>query len=195
MPDVLISFLDGEVLHAATPELTFELPIIEAEMRGVDANIEQALFPLSAVRLLVIGDSQAPPDETELATWDRAVFHFLDGQSLRVSIAPEAHLGRHGGIWHTVEPGSDELRVLAIPYTALKGIYRVRHWDSRSVIERRTLEDPDARLDQLARILAERDEAGTDLSRPQKPLMDRVRRSRRDRGAATPRPDVHGGKP
>ncbi len=182
MPEVLIAFSDGEVLHAATPELTFDLPIIEAELRTVDPNTEQALFPLTAVRLIVVGDVAPAPSESELQEWDRAVFHFMDGQALRVHIAPDALLGRHGGVWRTVEPGSDEMRTLAIPYAALKGIYQVRQWDSRPAAERRAAEDPDARLDQLARILAERDDLTRgDLSRPAKPLMERVRKGRRDR--------------
>ncbi len=190
MPDVVISFVDGEVLHAATPELTFDLPIIEAEMRGVDANTDEALFPLAAIRLLLVGDVEPAPEAADLETWDRAVFHFNDGETLRVHMAPDALLGRHGGLWRVVEPGSDEMRTLGIPYSALKGIYRVRQWDSRSPADRRA-GDPDARADQLTRILAERDErAGAEPRRQPQPLMRRVRRTQRRPPAPTPEEDT-----
>ena len=33
MPAVVISFLDGEIVHAETPPVTFELALLEAEFR------------------------------------------------------------------------------------------------------------------------------------------------------------------
>lgn len=175
MPNVVISFVDGEVLYAETPEIAFELPVIEAEVRNVDPNSERALFPLSAIRQMIIGDVAKAPDHEAVESWDRAAFHFVDGQVLRASIAPDARLGRYGGIWTIVEPNGDESRTLAIPYTALKGVYQVRQWDSRPVAER---SGQRGSADQLARILAERDalQSGTD-ARPRQPLMSRVRRN------------------
>ena len=59
---MVISFMDGEVLHVEAPELTFELAILEAELRSVDPNGERAISPVSAIRQLLIGDPRpAPP--------------------------------------------------------------------------------------------------------------------------------------
>src|ERR1700726_4742632 len=102
MPDVVISFIDGEVLHAEIPELTFDMPVIEAEVRGVEPNNKRAILPLTAITQIVIGSPQAAPSPEVIADWDRAAFHFIDGQVLRASIAPDALLGRHGGIWQMV---------------------------------------------------------------------------------------------
>ena len=52
MPSVVISFSDGEVLHAETPELTFDQQVLEAEPRSVEPNTERALFPLTAIRMM-----------------------------------------------------------------------------------------------------------------------------------------------
>lgn len=188
MPHVVICFSDGEVLHAETPELSFDLPIVEAEVRSVDANTEMALLPLASIRQIIVGEVEAAPAAEELLLWDRAAFHFVDGQVLRASVAPTAMLGAHGGVWRVVEPGSDELRTLAIPYAALKGIFRVRQWDSRPLSERMRADDPNARLDQLARILSEREEHSLDLENPPpppRPLMRRMRRSALDRSRKT----------
>lgn len=174
MPQVVISFSDGEVLYAETPEISFDQQVIEAELRSVEPNNERALFPVTAIQLMVIGEPQPAPAESELATWDRAAFHFADGYVLRASIRPDdVHLGRHGGVWTLVEPGSSEQRTIAIPYSSLKGVFRIRQWDSRPLSERTA----DGRLDQLARILSERELLATTDGTPQRrALLSRMRR-------------------
>ncbi len=171
MPLVLISFLDGEIVHAEVHDLSFDRPLVEAEVRGADPNNELALFPLTAIRQLVVG--QPVPAPADLAGWDRAAFHFVDGQVLRASVAPDSVLGRFGGLWRAVEPGSPEMRILGIPYSSLKGVFKLRQWDSRPVGAR---SGAAAHLNQVARILAERDGGGT-ASPPvhEHPLISRVR--------------------
>lgn len=172
MPDVVISFLDGEILYARTPEITFDLPLIEAEVNNVDPNSERALFPVSSIRQLLIGSTVAAPDPATVEAWDKAVFHFLDGQVLRASIASDVILGRHGGVWRTVEPSTGELRTIGIPYTALKGVFRVRQWDSRPVKERTGGLSGDS---DIVRVLAEREARGMDLP-SKRNLFGRLRR-------------------
>ena len=171
MPLVLISFLDGEIVHAEVSDLSFDRPLVEAEVRGADPNNERALFPLTAIRQLVVG--QSAPAPKDLAGWDRAAFHFVDGQVLRASVAPDSLLGRFGGLWRAVEPGAPEVRTLGIPYSSLKGVFKLRQWDSRPVGAR---SGADTHLDQMARILAERD-AGGMASSPahRQPLISRVK--------------------
>ena len=151
----MITFVDGEVLHASVENLSFELPILSAEIQSIDFNCELALFPLTAIRQMVVGDPEPAPDPGELETWDKTAFHFADGQVVRAWIAPGAVLGVHGGLWQVVEPDSLELRTFAIPYSSLKGVYRLRQWDSRIGSERDNGKgDPE----QLARVLSERDD-------------------------------------
>ena len=174
MPIVVINFLDGEVVLAEAPEITFDLAILDAEIRSINQNSERALFPVSAIRQILVGDALPAPPEAEIAGWDRAAFHFLDGLVLRASIRSDAHLGRYGGVWRIVEPGSTELRTIAIPYAALKGVYQIRQWDSRPASER----DEHAELDQLARVLSERERniATGAAVPPLRPLLSRMRR-------------------
>jgi hypothetical protein len=179
---VVISFLDGEVLFAETPEITFELPILEAQVENVDANSERALIPTSAVRQIIVGAVEPAPEASTVETWDKAVFHFLDGQLLHAYIAPDALLGRHGGIWRMVERGSDELRTLAIPYSSLKAVFRVRVWDSRSAGERAARDaGVSPHLDNVVRVLAERElrAHGGVPQEPEAPLISRIRRAAR----------------
>jgi hypothetical protein len=168
---VLISFLDGEIVHAEVGDLSFDRPLLEAEVRGADPNNERALFPLTAIRQLVVGQPVPAPDD--LTGWDRAAFHFLDGQVLRASVAPDSILGRFGGLWKAVEPGAPELRTLGIPYSSLKGVFKLRQWDSRPVAARSGAE---GHINQMARILAERDAGGTTPTPAHEhPLISRVR--------------------
>ncbi len=176
MPAVVISFVDGEVLHAEIPEITFDMPVIEAEVRGVEPNNQRAILPLTAITQMVVGDPEPPPADSVVEGWDRAVFHFIDGQVLRASIAPQSLLGRHGGIWRVFVPGATELTTLAIPYCALKAVFHVRQWDSRPLSERGNGEH----LDTVTRVLAERERHLEELTTPEqrRPLMSRIGRRR-----------------
>ena len=170
---VLISFLDGEIVRAEVEDLSFDRTLLEAEVRGADPNNERALFPLSAIRQILVG--QPRPVPADVPSWDRAAFHFLDGQVLRASVSPGSVLGRFGGLWEAVEPGIPELRSLGIPYSSLKGVFKLRQWDSRPVGAR---SGTDAHLDQVARILAEREENGAGAAPTpdqRHPLISRVR--------------------
>lgn len=172
MTAIVISFMDGEVLHAEAHELTFELAILEAELRSVDPNGERALFAVSAIRQVLVGDPRPAPSADEVERWDRAAFHFSDGEVLRASIAPQALLGRFGGVWDVVEPGAGVVRTIGIPYAALKGVFRIRQWDSRPFGER----GEEDQLDQLARVLSERETAGNGVAPHHRALLSRMRR-------------------
>jgi hypothetical protein len=183
MAAVVISFLDGEVLFAETPEIAFDLPVIEARVTNVDANSEQALIPTSSIRQIIVGEVEPAPPASTLESWDKAVFHFIDGQILHAFISPDAALGRHGGIWRLVERGSDELRTLAVPYSSLKAVFRVRLWDSRSANERAARDaGVSPHLDTVVRVLAERELRSHGPVRQEgeeAPLISRMRRAAR----------------
>lgn len=178
----MISFMDGEILFAEVPDVDFDLPVLEATVENVDANSEKALIPTSSIRQMMVGDVEEAPDEVTLETWDKAVFHFIDGQLLHARIAPDALLGRHGGVWRLVERGSEELRTLAIPYSSLKAVFRVRHWDSRSASERAArAAGVSPHLDSVVRVLAEREMRSSGRTHPaaEAPLISRMRRAAR----------------
>ena len=113
------------------------------------------------------------PTNSELETWDKTAFHFADGQVLRAWIAPGATLGVHGGIWQVVEPDTLELRTFAIPYSALKGVYRLRQWDSRVGTER---DNGASSTEALARVPSERATEQSGVGTDQRSaLIDRMK--------------------
>ncbi len=172
---VVISFSDGEVLHAEIPDLTFETPLIVAEVRGVDPNNRRALLPLTAITQIVVGDPEPVPSEAVLEGWDLVAFHFIDGQVLRASVAPHPQLGRHGGTWKAFAADATEVTTLAVPYCALKAVFTVRQWDSRPLAQR-----AGQRIDTVTRVLAERERHLENLTTPgqRRPLMSRIGRRR-----------------
>jgi hypothetical protein len=186
MPTLCILFHDGEIMYASSPPLRFDLPVIEAEVMDLDSNSERAILPLAGIRQIIVGEVSTAPPPGEMESWDRAAFHFIDGQVLRAWVGPEAALGVHGGIWPIVEPGSDELRTLAIPYSSLKGIFRLRSWDTRTGGG-----GGDAHgLQQTVRILAEREvRSFGQRERRGATLLDRLRADGLERTlAGTPDP-------
>ena len=179
MAAVQICFVDGEILYAEVDDLSFDAPVIEAQVRNVDANSDWALLPCTAIQQMLVGDPEPLPDSDTLAGWERAVFRFNDGAVLRALIAPDAELGRHGGVWRCVGENEDEVRRMAIPYASLKAVFRVRAWDSRPHSERAADEPEAQQAEQLAQILAERAGAPDGRTQPRPVLLDRVRTAAR----------------
>lgn len=179
MPAVQICFVDGEILYAEVDDLSFDAPVIEAQVRNVDANSDWALLPCTAIQHMLVGDPESAPASDTVAAWERAVFRFTDGAVLRALIAPDAELGRHGGIWRCLGEDDDEVRRLAIPYAALKAVFRVRSWDSRPRAERSAGGPEIQQAEQLATILAERSSSHSDPAGSRPVLLERVRTATR----------------
>lgn len=181
MAAVQICFADGEILYAEVDDLSFDAPVLEAQVRNVDANSDWALLPCTAIQHMLVGDPEPLPESDTLSTWERAVFRFRDGAVLRALIAPEAKLGRHGGVWRCLGEDDDEVRRLAIPYAALKAVFRVRTWDSRPRAERCADGFEAQQLEQLAQILAERSTIQNEPPADRPVLLERVRSAGRRR--------------
>ena len=101
-------------------------------MRSINQNSERALFPVSAIRQILVGDPEPAPPEAEVATWDRAAFHFIDGPgAARIDPLRRASRSIRRRVAHRRARIGTELRTIAVPYAALKGVYQIRQWDSR----------------------------------------------------------------
>ncbi|MFN2451518.1 MAG: hypothetical protein ABR541_04115 [Candidatus Dormibacteria bacterium] len=179
MAAVQICFVDGEILYAEVDDLSFDAPVIEAQVRNVDANSDWALLPCTGIQHMLVGEPESLPESDTLARWERAVFRFNDGAVLRALIAPDAELGRHGGVWRCAGENEDEVRRMAIPYAALKAVFRVRAWDGRPPRERAADEPETQQAEQLAQILAERASAPGARTEPRPVLLERVRTAAR----------------
>jgi hypothetical protein len=127
---VLVRFRDNEVLEG-TAKLDFDRPDLELEIADLTTNNRSVLVPFSAVKSILLERREVDP-ETEDGTLEKVAVHFWDGEVLRGLIGQEP--GRHVQCMTLplVSPALDEIEVFAIPYTAVKGVFQVKSWDSRS---------------------------------------------------------------
>lgn len=131
MPEVIVSFLDGELLYGDLPLLHMDDPFLEIELQSLGGNLKQALVPVSAVRQIDATGTPPPPSDKPLEQMAKVALHFLDGQVQRALVVTPASLQRFGAIWDVVETATGERRIFAVPYTSLKAAFYVRHWDTR----------------------------------------------------------------
>ena len=185
MPEVVVSFLDGEVLYGEIPLLHMDDPFLDLDLHTMDGNARQALVPVSGVR------------QVDLKDLARVALHFVDGQVMRAHVVNPASLQRFGSVWDIIEAKSREHKMCAIPYTALKGAFYVRRWDTRPPLERSSsVASPQAGRKRLAEIQSRRNREALSsrLPRTGGGLLDRVdpgereaaKRRRSGRGASQP---------
>ncbi|MDA8330542.1 MAG: hypothetical protein M0027_04925 [Candidatus Dormibacteraeota bacterium] len=158
MPEVIVSFLDGETLYGEVPTLHLDDPFLEVELHSLDGNTRQALVPASAVRQVEVRQVEPIEVGRDVKEMPRVALHFADGQVFRAHVVNPASLQRFGAVWDVIEAGHDEHRVMAIPYTAMKAAFYVRHWDTRRPVDRdSSAEETEGR--RLAEIQARRSRA------------------------------------
>ena len=188
MPEVIVSFLDGEVLYGEVPLLHMDDPFLEVDLHSLDGNTRQALVPVTAVRQIDATGVPPLPEGTEREQLARVALHFLDGQVFRAEVVTPASLQRFGAVWDVIEAGPGERRILAIPYTALKAAFYVRHWDTRHPLDRQgTAAQTEQR--KLAEIQARRSQAEVARRMPRRGgLLGRVEQSQPGREAGSDEP-------
>ncbi|MGH7666843.1 MAG: hypothetical protein ACREN1_05980 [Candidatus Dormibacteria bacterium] len=189
MPEVVVSFLDGEVLYGELPRLHMDDPFVDLDLHTLDGNARQALVPVNGVRQIDLTTVDQPGRELDLKELARVALHFIDGQVTRAHVVSPASLQRFGAIWDVIDAGSREHKICAIPYTALKGAFYVRRWDTRSPVERtRSVgPGPPEQRRHLAEIQARRSRERMLRHLPRTPtvLLDRVQQ---EPGGSTRRP-------
>ncbi len=131
MPELVVSFLDGEVLYASTARFDLDGPVLDLEIASLGHSAERALIPLGAVRQIRVGESLPLPSAEHLAACPKLAIHFIGGEVLRAWAVSTAVLQQHGGIWDVVHPDGTERHSLAIPYSALKAVFSGRQWELR----------------------------------------------------------------
>lgn len=174
MPEILLTFLDGEVFPAEAPLVDFTQPVLTVTSTAPGGNNRELVVPLSSVKYIVFGGEETDP-APHLEN-GKVVIHFVDHEVIRAYAGRQTLGGQYGVIYNLVDPERRVRRRLGVPYTAVKAIFKVKTWDSRGA-------EPGHTFSQVARILSERDIAnrlertGPTAPRPRRqPLLDRTRR-------------------
>jgi hypothetical protein len=130
MPEVRLTFLDGEVVPVDTELIDFGQPVIKAFSIQKGSNNEELTVPLSSVKYIVMepGEGEGDADAGELG---KVVIHFTDHEVLRVYAGRDTLGGPYGVIYTLIEPGRRSRRRIGVPFTAVKAIFKVKDWEGR----------------------------------------------------------------
>jgi len=138
MGDVVVRFRDNEILEGQVEELDFGRPDFELFLADPASNNRRAIVPLASIKLILLDriDFDREPD---VASLQKIAVHFWDGEVMRGLARQPLERHPYGMVIPLVSPALDEIEVFGIPYTAVKAVYYVKTWDSRSAeFERET---------------------------------------------------------
>jgi len=175
MPEVLLTFTDGEVIAAESDLIDFSRPVLNLVSAEPGGNNRELTVPLSSVKYIIFGGEEELDEAEEQL--GKVVIHFTDHEVMRAYAGRSTLGGPLGVIYTLVDPRRQVRRRIGVPYSSVKAIFKVRRWDSRDKAKTLTAEN-------VAGILAQREDtarakrAGKPASkrRPQ-PLLDRTRGS------------------
>ncbi|HEV3234703.1 MAG TPA: hypothetical protein VG329_09170 [Candidatus Dormibacteraeota bacterium] len=171
MPEIILTFMDGEVLTANAPLIDFHSPILRLTAVEPGDNNRDFIAPLSSVKYLIFGGEEEepePPDEP----LGKVVIHFVDHEVIRAYAGRDTLGGHYGIIYSLVDQERRVRRRIGVPYTSVKAIFRVKRWDSRG-------KTPGKTFARVAKILAERERGDAAAAQPRRtPILERAARKR-----------------
>ena len=176
MPEVLLTFHDGEVMPANTDLIDFTRTLLTVTTSEPGSTNREMTVPLTSLKYIVFGGEEEL--DQPLETLHKVVIHFVDHEVMRAYAARDTLGGPLGIIYTLVDPARKVRRRIGVPYTSIKAIFHVQTWDSRA--RQRVLT-----YDRVAKILARREEtarverAGAKEAprTRRKPLLDRARKT------------------
>jgi hypothetical protein len=177
MPEVLLTFTDGEVMAARTELIDFHHAVLSVTSVEPGGNNRELTVPLTSLKYIVFGGEEEELDQP-LEELGKVVIHFTDHEVMRAYAAKNTLGGPLGIIYTLVDPDRKVRRRIGVPYTSIKAIFKVQRWDSRG--RERLLT-----YDKVAKILARREESarveragGKAAPKPRRrPLLERARKA------------------
>jgi len=170
-------FLDGETLHGDPPKGELDSPVVETRVLNLGTNNRAAFVPLSSLKYVLL-DSRPPSNPVDIARYQRVAIHFVDHEVLRGYSDRQIRPSRYGVTLSLVSPDQSEVKDLAIPFTALKGIFYLKTWEGG--------DSPMLESDWVPRILEAREQeqvrrqyGASGKPRRRMPLLERIIRRRK----------------
>lgn len=176
VPELLVTFMDGEVMSAEAALIDFNSPILRLTAVEPGDNNREFISPLSSIKYLVFGGEEEEPEGSG-EQLGKVVLHFTDHEVIRAYAGRDTLGGPFGVIYNLVDPQRRVRRRIGVPYSSVKAIFTVKRWDSRG-------KEPGDTFARVARILAEREaearaiKDGRTVAKPHRrtPLLERTRR-------------------
>src|SRR2546425_11032337 len=110
-------------MHGDPPKGELDSPVVETRVLNLGTNNRGAFVPLSSLKYVLL-DSRPPSNPVDIARYQRVAIHFVDHEVLRGYSDRQLRPSRYGVTLSLVSPDQSEVKDLAIPFTALKGIDR-----------------------------------------------------------------------
>jgi hypothetical protein len=148
VPEVLLTFMDGEVLRAEAPLIDFTSTVLDIVSVEPGGNNREIRVPLTSLKYVIFGGEEEVADAAS-EQLGKVVIHFTDHDVMRAYAGKNTLGGPLGIIYTLIDPKRHVRRQLGVPYSAVKAIFKVKQWDSRG--------KPQRSGDRVAKILADRE--------------------------------------
>ncbi len=126
---------DEELIEGSVAAIDLDRPDFELTPAGLGNN-RTVLIPLSAVKSIVL-ERRSPDGEYFTGGHlyshvQKAVIHFWDGETMKGFMRHAPKRCGHGIQVELLNVARETIEALAIPHTAIKGVFYVKTWDSRA---------------------------------------------------------------
>lgn len=128
---VVVRFDDDEVAVGYTHDLDLDRSQFTLRIHHRSNNSRAAIVPLASVTRIVLEHEQvAEPIPDDVVR--KVALHFWDGRVETGLLQNLPHRQRHGMVLELFSSAADTSELLALPYHALKAMFFLRTWDTRS---------------------------------------------------------------
>ncbi len=133
---VLVRMADDELIEGVISALDLDQPDFELTARDEGSNNRQMLVPLAAVKSILIERRYADGEFSGAGHLhgqpQKVVVRFWDGEVMKGLVRHAPKRCRYGLQIEILNTARDMVEVLAIPHSAIKGLFFVKSWDSRA---------------------------------------------------------------
>jgi hypothetical protein len=126
---------DDELLDGVLRDFDLDRPDFTLTVSDASSNNREALIPFSSVKSIVlrrrVSDGEFRTSGNLHSFVQKVVVRFWDGDVLKGFIRHEPSRFRHGLEIEVHDRNRDVVELLAVPHSAIKGIFYVKTWDGR----------------------------------------------------------------
>lgn len=128
---VVVRFDDDETVEGYSADLDLDRSQFTLRIDRRSNNRRTAVVPLASIKRILLDSetvTEAIPDDVVR----KVALHFWDGELVTGLLRELPFRQRHGMTIEVLSPEADRGEVLALPYHALKAMFFLRTWDTRS---------------------------------------------------------------
>jgi hypothetical protein len=133
---VLVRMRDDEILEGKLESFDLDQPDFQLALADESSNNREVLVPFTAVKSVVldrrVADGEFSSNGRLRPSVRKVVVRFWDGEVIKGFIHRALVRCRHALQIELLNLQRDTIEVLAIPHSAIKGVFYVKAWDGRA---------------------------------------------------------------